>query len=101
MLSSEDQRRLAAIERWILAEDPAFARRLAGLQAGSRSTWSMVASAFIAIACMLATLMGVLADSGVLVLEGALLTAAAGWAFWSAKRRGWRLSGRSDRPPEG
>src|SRR5690348_12068188 len=66
MLNQQDRRRLAAIERQMLIDDPAFARRLARGSVVPRSTWRRAAFAIIGILCGLATCVGLLSSSGML-----------------------------------
>jgi hypothetical protein len=89
MLSHEDERRLAAIERQLLIDDPAFARRL-GRPVHRRTTWQRAAAALVAILCALATIVGILSNAGSLALSSAVLTVAAVWVFHRARpaRRG-------------
>jgi hypothetical protein len=83
MLNQQDRRRLAAIERQILIDGPAFARRLGRGSVVVTSTWWKVAAAIIGILCGLATLIGTLSNSGTLTASSAAL-AAAWWAFYRA-----------------
>jgi hypothetical protein len=84
MLNPQDRRRLAAIERQMLIDDPAFARRLARGSVVVRSTWPKVAAAITGILCGLATFVGMLSNAGTLTASSAALTAAAWWAFHRA-----------------
>jgi len=79
MLSDEDERRLAAIERELMSNDPAFARRLARHPRTLGSRLGRVLVSVVAILCALATIVGVLTESAALVVSGAALTVVAGW----------------------
>jgi hypothetical protein len=92
MLNQQDRRRLAAIERQTLIDDPAFARRLRRGSVVARSTWRKVAAAIIGILCGLATFVGMLSNSGSLTASSAALAAAAWWAFHRAGRARRRRS---------
>jgi hypothetical protein len=84
MLNQQDRRRLAAIERQMLIDDPAFARRLGRGSVVVRSTWRKVAAAIIGILCGLATLIGTLSNDGTLTASSAALAVAAWLAFYRA-----------------
>jgi DUF3040 family protein len=86
MLSHEDERRLAAIERQLLIDDPTFARRLRR-HTYARSAWRQALAAVTGILCTLAACLGMLANSGTLFLSSAALTVAAAWAYRRARRR--------------
>jgi Protein of unknown function (DUF3040) len=86
MLSHEDRQRLAALERQMMIDDPAFARRLRRYTIARRFTWRRVAAAVICVLCALATVAGLLADSGALTLSSGALTLAAAWDFRRARR---------------
>jgi ferric-dicitrate binding protein FerR (iron transport regulator) len=81
MLSHEDEQRLAALEQQLLIDDPAFARRLAHPDARRPSARRRIAAALIGVLCALATVAGLLAGSGSLILSGTMLTLAAAWVF--------------------
>jgi Flp pilus assembly protein TadB len=81
MLNHEDEQRLAALEQQLLIDDPAFARRLAHTHAGRHSAGRRILAAVVGVLCALATVAGLLAASGTLVLSGAMLTLAAVWVF--------------------
>jgi uncharacterized membrane protein YfcA len=91
MLSHDDEQRLAAIERQLLTDDPALARRLRRHLVDRRSIWQSAVAAVIGVLCALATVAGLLADSGSLILSGAALTAAAAGVFQHARRSRRRL----------
>ena len=76
MLSHDDERRLAAIERELM-NDPAFARRLARRYRTPRSRWASVLATVVGVLCALATVLGMLAESAALIVSGAALTVAA------------------------
>jgi hypothetical protein len=86
MLSHEDERQLAEIERRLLVDDPAFARRLSR-PLGRRPTWWKAAAGVVAVLCALATVVGVLAGAGSLALSSAVLTALALWVVRGARPR--------------
>jgi hypothetical protein len=86
MLSHEDERRLAAIERELMRDDPALARRLARHPRTLRSRWSRVLATVVGILCALATIVGALAESAALVASAAALTVAAGWFVCRGRR---------------
>jgi DUF3040 family protein len=79
MLSHEDERRLAAIERQLMSDDPTLARRLARHPRTLRSRWGRVLAMVVGVLCALATIVGALAESAALVVSAAALTVAAGW----------------------
>jgi Protein of unknown function (DUF3040) len=86
MLSHEDEQRLAAIERELMSDDPALARRLARHSRTTRMRCGRVLAAIIAILCALATLVGALAESAALVVSAAALTVVAGWFVYRSSR---------------
>jgi hypothetical protein len=86
MLSHEDEQRLAAIERGLLIDDPAFVRRLSRHPRHRRSRWQAAAALVVGVLCALATLAGMVAQSGTLTLSGAGLTIAAAWLLRRARR---------------
>jgi hypothetical protein len=81
MLSHEDEQRLAVLEHQLLIDDPAFVRRLDQSHSPRPSARRRAAAAIIGILCALATVAGLLAHSGSLILSGAALTLAAVWVF--------------------
>jgi hypothetical protein len=85
VLSHDDEQRIAAIERQLLIDDPALARRL-GRLLDRRSIWQSAVAAVVGVLCALAAIAGLLADSGSLILSGVALTAAAAWVFHRAQR---------------
>jgi hypothetical protein len=86
MLSYEDERRLAAIERQLISDYPALARRFARPARTAGSRWGRVLVAVIGILCLFAMLVGLLAGSTELVVSGAVLTAAASWSLHQLRR---------------
>ena len=84
MLSHEDHQRLAAIERQLLIDDPAFVRRLGRRSIARGSRWRKAAAAVVGVLCALAMMVGMLSDSGALTLSSAVLTVAAWWTFYRA-----------------
>jgi uncharacterized membrane protein len=82
MLSHEDRRRLAAIERQMQIDDPAFARLFTHrLAAGTR--WRRPATAVAGMLCGLAAIAGVLTGSVLLFVllfvSSATIAVAARW----------------------
>ena len=92
MLNQQDRRRLAAIERQMMIDDPAFARRLGDSSVAARSTWRKVPAAIIGILCGLAMFVGMLSNYSTLTASSAALAAAAWWAFHRAGRTRRRRS---------
>jgi hypothetical protein len=86
MLSHEDERRLALIERELMSDDPALARRLARHSRTAKARWGRLLATAVGILCALATIVGVLAESATLVVSGAALTVAAGWFLCRSRR---------------
>jgi uncharacterized membrane protein len=84
MLRRQDRQRLAAIERQMLIDDPAFARRLCRGSIMMGSTWRRVAATITALLCGLVMFVGMLSGYGTLTASVAALTAAACWAFHRA-----------------
>ena len=79
MLSQEDQRRLAAIERQLLIDDPRLARRLAGHPAPS-SISRRSAAAVLGILCAVAVVASLVPTSvllGVLLPVGMIISPSA------------------------
>jgi hypothetical protein len=87
MLERQDRERLSAIERQMLIDDPAFARRLGRGSVVTRSTWLKALAAIVGILCGLAMFVGALSGSGTLTASSGVLIAAAWWAFRRAGRR--------------
>jgi hypothetical protein len=85
MLSHEDERRLAAIERELMCDDPALARRLARHRT-RKPRWGRVLAMVVGVLCALATIVGVLAESTALVVSSAALTVVAGWFICRGRR---------------
>jgi len=86
MLSHDDERRLAAIERELM-NDPAFARRLARRSRTTRSRWASVLATVVGVLCAMATVLGMLAESAALIVSGAALTVTAAWFVRLNRRR--------------
>ena len=94
MLSHEDERRLAAIERQMLSDDPDFVLRFRRgaiaslpdrtprrpLRGAFTATALCVLSALAALGLMIA-LVGLLVASSGLIISGATMAAATAWAF--------------------
>jgi hypothetical protein len=91
MLSHEDERRLAAIERQLLIDDPVFARRLCRATC-ARYIWRQVLAAVVGTLCGLAACLGMLSGSGTLFLSSAALTVAAAWVYRRTRRRHRRMT---------
>jgi hypothetical protein len=90
MLSHEDHRRLAAIEQQLLIDDPRFVRRLNYRSVARGSRWRKATAAVVGVLCALAMAVGMLSGSGTLTLSSAVLTGAAWWIFYHARRfRHW------------
>ena len=95
MMSHEDERRLAAIERQMLDDDPEFVRRFRDSTASSmpaqraaRATVTSVHLVLCSVAAFggLIAVTGVLAISPALVLIGGSLVAGAAWWFRRMRR---------------
>ena len=88
MLSHEDERRLAAIERQLMSDDPAFVRRLARRGRRARVRWSRaLTAAAVAVVCALATVLGLAGGSAELYLPSIVLTVVAGWLYYRVTHR--------------
>jgi 3-methyladenine DNA glycosylase AlkC len=87
MLSHEDERRFAAIERQLMSDDPAFVRRLARRGRRARVRWSRALTAAVAVVCALATVLGLAGSSPELYLSSIVLTVVAGWLYYQITRR--------------
>ncbi len=81
MLSHDERRQLAAMERQMLIEDPAFARLFTQSLKATGAARRRAAAAVIGWLCALAAITGLLAGSVLLVGYGASLAIAAGWVF--------------------
>jgi hypothetical protein len=86
MLSHEDERRLAAIERQLMSDDPAFVRRLARRGRRARVRWSRALTA-VAVVCALATVLGLAGGSAELYLPSIELTVVAGGLYYRVTHR--------------
>jgi anti-sigma-K factor RskA len=90
MLSHEDRRRLAAIERQLLIDDPAFTELFTRSRADARRVRvrvaRRVAAAVVAILCALAAVVGLMAGSVPLVVSGVSMAMVAGWVVRRARR---------------
>jgi Flp pilus assembly protein TadB len=95
MLSHEDERRLAAIERQMLADDPEFVQRFRQSTTSSMSarpapdavvTGVRRALCALAVLAALVVVLGMVAISPALVLVGAPLVAAAVWSLRWVRR---------------
>jgi hypothetical protein len=83
VLSHDEERRFAEIERRLLREDPGLARRLGGTPARRTPRFGTV----LLIVGVLGLLVGTVAGSGAIVLVVGLLPLAAG-AWLRRRRRG-------------
>ena len=79
-------RRLAAIEQQLLIDDPRFVRRLNYRSVARGSRWRKATAAVVGVLCALAMAVGMLSGSGTLTLSSAVLTGAAWWIFYRARR---------------
>ena len=86
MLSPDYQRRLAAIERQLLIDDPVFARRLARHRNGSRRRCRRLAAGCIASLCALLTVCMLTACSLELAAFFLALTVVAAWMLRRDRR---------------
>jgi hypothetical protein len=81
MMSREERRRLAAIERQMLNDDPAFAHLFTRSLQSTGSVWRKATAAVIGALLALAAIAGLLASSIELVVTAAALSLAAAWMF--------------------
>ena len=90
MLSQEDRRRLAAIERQMQIDDPAFARLFTGQPASAVRRWQRAAAAVAGMLCGLAAIAGLLTGSvllfALLFVSGTAMAAAARWLVHRTRR---------------
>jgi hypothetical protein len=85
MLSDAEQRRLAAIESSLQADDPKFVRRF---NAGFRRRRGQLRAARIGFAASLVAVVTALAFGSVVVAIVALVAAGAGAGLWITLRTG-------------
>ena len=81
MMSREERRRLAAIERQMLIDDPAFAQLFTRSLPSIGSAWRRATAAVVGALFSLAAIAGLLAGSVQLVVTAAALSVAAAWVF--------------------
>lgn len=86
MLSHEDERRLAEIERHLVRDDPEFARRLAAVP-GAAPPWSRRVATSLLLIGALAVVVGLLLASAAVVLLGIWSASGTIWLFMAARRR--------------
>jgi|tagenome__1003787_1003787.scaffolds.fasta_scaffold20713144_2 hypothetical protein len=86
MLSHEDQRRLAAIEQQLTAEDPGMAGRFAEHRSAGQ-TARIAAVLILGSLCLLATIVGLLPGS---VLLAVLVALPIMGIMYLVLRRAWR-----------
>jgi hypothetical protein len=104
MMSQEDRRRLAAIERHMLADDPRFVRRfrsrMAVVDRADRTSGGLrVLLAAAAVLGLVLFVLGSLAGAADVVLPGLAALGIAGAGWWLRRRRQDRpgRGGRSER----
>ena len=81
MMSREERRRLAAIERQMLNDDPEFAHLFTCSLRSTGSARRRTTAAVVATLLALVALAGLLASSIELVVTAAALSMAAAWMF--------------------
>ena len=81
MMKPEERRQLAAIERQMLFDDPAFARLFTRSLRATASAWQEAVAAVVGTLFALTAAAGLLADSVLLVVSGASITVAGGGYF--------------------
>ena len=86
MMNHKERRQLAAIERQMLLDDPAFARLFTRSLRATASAWQRAVAAVVGTLFALTAAAGLLADSVLLVVSGASITVAAGWVFRRNRR---------------
>ena len=81
MMSREERRRLAAIERQMLIDDPALAQLFTRSLRCAGSTLRTGTAAVVGLLFALAAIAGLIAGSSQLVATTAALLVAAAWTF--------------------
>jgi hypothetical protein len=79
MMSREERRRLAAIERQMLIDDPAFAKLFTRSLRSTGSAWRKTTAIVVGALLALAALAGLAAGSAELVVTALALSVAAAW----------------------
>jgi hypothetical protein len=86
MMSREERRRLAAIERQMLNDDPAFAHLFTRSLQSTGSVWRKATAAVVGALLALVALAGLMVGSIELIVTAAALSVAAAWMLRLTRR---------------
>jgi hypothetical protein len=86
MMSREERRRLAAIERQMLIDDPAFAHLFTRSLQSTGSVWRKATAAVVGALLALVALAGLMVGSIELIVTAAALSVAAAWMLRLTRR---------------
>ena len=86
MMSREERRRLAAIERQMLIDDPAFAQLFTRSLQSTGSAWRKATAAVVGALLALVALAGLMVGSIELIVTAAALSVAAAWMLRLTRR---------------